>query len=258
MRLDAETHAFHRAVKHAQGRTPQRRFRLPDVAGKTHEASRLGGEKVPQGRVECRRRTSQQRWQAFLTTDGAQAAGEVDPVPGLLELVVCQPALELAFQDAAGGVGADLSEGADLEEELGAGAQRVGDFLVFAALEQGAEAALDGFHDFFVYLSGLKNLEVLADDRRIGVFWGPPELQGPSQEKCQGQQDTQSEHGKNDGKAHHGGGPSNPRWVDRKWKVAWALGVGVPALAGLLHDRRRRPAKARTPTAFHSRIWPVP
>ena len=72
----------------------------------------------------------------------AQAAGQVDPVPGLLDLVVGQAALELAFEDAAGVVGADLGQGPDLNDVVHARAQTGLDGLDVAALQQVAEARL--------------------------------------------------------------------------------------------------------------------
>jgi hypothetical protein len=54
--------------------------------------------------------TAQQARQTFLAVQRPQAAGQDDPVPGLFELVVAEAALELALQDAASVLGAQLGQ----------------------------------------------------------------------------------------------------------------------------------------------------
>jgi hypothetical protein len=65
----------------------------------------------------------QEHGQAFVAIEVAEAVGEVDPVPGLVHVVVAELAAELALQDLAGCLGADLGQGADADDILRAGTQ---------------------------------------------------------------------------------------------------------------------------------------
>jgi hypothetical protein len=80
-------------VENAQGGPAQRRVRLAQVACKAEEADRLSREEVAQRDVARRLGAAQQMRQALRAVQAAQAIGQVDPVPRLLNLVVGQAAL---------------------------------------------------------------------------------------------------------------------------------------------------------------------
>ncbi len=89
---------------------------------------------------------AQQLGQTLRAVQAAQAVGQVDPVPVLLDLVVREPALQLPFQDLAGVLGAQLGQGADLDDELHPGPQTGLDGRHVAAFQQVPETGLDRFH----------------------------------------------------------------------------------------------------------------
>ena len=104
--------------------------------------------------------------QALAAVQRAQAVGQVDPVPRLLELVVGEAALQLAFEDAAGVVGAQLGQGAHLHDVLHAGPQAGLDGVDLAAFEQVAEAGLGRLDGRLAELAALEQVDVLPGDRR--------------------------------------------------------------------------------------------
>ena len=120
--------------------------------------------------------------------------GQVDPVPGLFDLVVGQPALQLAFEDAAGVVGAELGQGADLDDVLHAGPQAGLDGLDLAALEQVAEAGLGRFDGGLAELAALEQVDVLPADRRQFVAWVLAPMQVPAEQEGRRHQHRQ-QHG---------------------------------------------------------------
>jgi len=60
----------------------------------------------------------------------------------LFELIVAEPALELAFEDAAGIIGADFREGADLYDEMHTGTKAGFHLRQFTAFQEVAKGAL--------------------------------------------------------------------------------------------------------------------
>ena len=109
---------------------------------------------------------AQQVRQALGAVEAAQAVGQVDPVPRLFDGVVGQPALELALEDAAGVVGADLGQGANLDDVVHPGAQAGLDGADLAALQQIAEAGLGRLDGRLAELAALEEVDVLPADRR--------------------------------------------------------------------------------------------
>src|SRR5207302_4899425 len=103
--------------------------------------------------------------QALLPARGAQSTRQIDPVPRLFELIVRKPAMQLAFEDCARRLGADLGESTHVEEELHAGPQTRLDLRVLAALEHDAKTAFGNLDDFLVDLARLKDLEMLLGHR---------------------------------------------------------------------------------------------
>ncbi len=165
-RLDAEAQPLQGAVQHAEGGAAERRVGLAQVAGEAEEADGFGGEEMAQRQFGGRLRAAQQVRQALGAVEGAQAVGQVDPVPGLFDGVVGQPALELALEDAAGVVGADLGQGANQDDVLHPGAQAGLDGAHLAALQQIAEAGLGRLHRRLAQLDALVDVDVLPADRR--------------------------------------------------------------------------------------------
>ncbi len=139
---------------------------------------------MAQRNVAGRLGTAQQMRQTLRTVQAAQAVGQVDPVPRLLDLVVGQAALQLAFEDAAGVVGAELGQGADLDDVLHAGAQAGLDGRHFAAFQQIAEARLGRFDGRLVELAALEQVDVLPADRRQFVVEILPAMQVPGQQEA--------------------------------------------------------------------------
>ena len=121
---------------------------------------------MAQRQLAGRFRAAQQMRQALLAIQRPQAVGQVDPVPGLFELIVGQPALQLAFEDFARVVGADLGQGADMNDVMHAGPQAGFDRRQLAALQQFAKAGFCRFHRRFVELAALEQVDVLARHRR--------------------------------------------------------------------------------------------
>ena len=165
-RLDAEAQPLQGAVQHPQGGAAQRRVRLAQVAGEAEKADGFGGEEVAQRQVAGRLGTAKQVRQALGAVEAAQAVGQVDPVPRLFDGVVGQAALELAFENAAGVVGAELGQGAHLDDVLHPGAQTGLDGGDLAAFQQIAEAGLGRLHRRLAELAALEQVDVLPADRR--------------------------------------------------------------------------------------------
>ena len=138
--------------------------------------------------------------QALGAVEAAQAVGQVDPVPRLFDGVVGQPALKLAFQDAAGVVGAEFGQRADLDDVLHPGPQARLDRFHFAAFEQIAEAALGRLDGRFVELKALIKVDVLPADRRQFFAQHLPTAPMADQDK----KGRGHQHRQNDDQDHHG------------------------------------------------------
>ncbi len=169
---------------------------LPQVAREAEECKSFPPRSsVPSGDSSGVLRAAQQVGQAFLAVEQAQARGQVDPVPRLFELIIAQAALELALQNASGGVGADLGEGANLIDEMRAGPNAFFDGPFAAVLEENAEAAFDDFDGGFVEFAALQDFEMLARHIGEGFLRGAPPLPAaPQKEKRQEQEGQQRCH----------------------------------------------------------------
>jgi hypothetical protein len=95
----------------------------------------------------------------------------------LFDLIFGEAALKLALEDAAGVVGTDLRQGADLYDKVGAGAKAGLDLLDFASFQQDAETIFGRLQGCFVQLSALKEIDVLTSDGRQFVFQVLPTVQ---------------------------------------------------------------------------------
>src|SRR5947209_2628378 len=165
-------------MKQTQCSPTQRRFRLAQIAGETEKRNSLGREEVAKRNLDCGIGAAQQVRQALFAVEGPQAAGQVDAVPGLLELVISQMAMQLALENLAGRFCADLRESADLKHEVHARTQAGYDRRLVAALQKSAKAPLRGLDGLFIDVTALKNLEVLPRHRRkrIGELAPPRQM----------------------------------------------------------------------------------
>jgi hypothetical protein len=182
-RRHAETQSLDHAVQETQGRLPERRLRLTQIARESEDAHGLRREVMPERRFARRLRAAQEMRQALLAIEDAQAGGEIDPVPRLFELIVAQAALKLAFQDAAGDVGADFGQRANLIDEMRARTDARLDRAFAAVLEKYAKTPLGHLDGGFVEFARLKNLEVLPGDVRDGILRGAPALPAAPQKE---------------------------------------------------------------------------
>src|SRR5262245_27133325 len=100
--------------------------------------------------------------QTFFTIEKPQASGEVNPVPGLFEMIVGKSSLKLAFEDAAGGVGADLRQSSHLKHVMHSRPQArfYGRFV--AALQHGSKTPFYRLNRGLIESTALKKLKVLA------------------------------------------------------------------------------------------------
>ena len=187
LRLHAEAQPLDGPVQDAQGGAAQRRLGVAQVAGETQKADRLGGEEVAQRQVARQLGAAQQVRQALLAVERAQAVGQVDPVPGLFQDVVAEPAVELAFEDAAGVVGADLGQGADVDDVVHAGPQAGLDRGQLAALQEFAQLRLGGLQHRLVQLAALEQVDVLTGDGREFLAEGAAARGVPAEQERGGQ-----------------------------------------------------------------------
>jgi hypothetical protein len=159
-------------VQHTQGGAAEGRIELPEVSRKAQEADGLCRQEMSERNLAGIFGTAQELRQTLGAIKVSQAVGQVDPVPGLFELVLGVSASEMVLEDAAGVIGAKLGEGTHLDDELCTGAEAGLGGLDFAALQQGAEAYLGGFDGIFVELSALEKIDMLARDRGnlVGTF----------------------------------------------------------------------------------------
>src|SRR5258708_4707200 len=144
-------------MQEPQRRLAARRFRMPQIAREAEEANRLRGEVMPQRRFLGVLRTPQEVRQTLLPIEHAQAGRQIDPVPGLVELIAAESAMQLAFEDTSGRVGADLRERANLINELGAGTQVGFDAALAFALEEQVQSAFDVLDGLLVEFARLKD-----------------------------------------------------------------------------------------------------
>ena len=151
--------------KQPQRRLAERRLRLPQIAREAEEANGLGGEIMSQRRGTGVLRAAQQVRQTLLPIEQTQAGGQIDPVPGLFELISLESRrCELPFENASGGVGADLGQGANLIDELRAGPHACFDRPFAAALEEDVKAPFDLLDRGLVEFAALEDLEMLLGD----------------------------------------------------------------------------------------------
>jgi hypothetical protein len=138
---------------------------LAKVSCKTQKTDRFGREKMAQGMIASVFGATKEMRQALFALDAAQAVGEIDPVPRLLDHVAGEAALQLAFENASGILRADFHQGPDLNNIMGPRPQTGFDGLPFAPFEQMTHAGLGGFHGCFAELSALEEIDVLSRDR---------------------------------------------------------------------------------------------
>ena len=182
-------------MQHALG-AAERRVRLTKITRKSQEAGRLRREEMTQRNLAGRFGAAQQVRQALLAVQRPQAACQVDPVPRLFELIVAEPALQLAFEDAAGVVGADFGEGTHLHHVLHARPKAGLDGIDLAPLQQPAQVRLGRLHDRFIELGTLKKLDVLTRDRRELAGQVLPTMQAAQQDddRCDHHRQQHSHH----------------------------------------------------------------
>lgn len=190
--LDAVAQPLHGAVQRAQGGGAERAGGLAQIAGEAEEADRLRGEEMAQRRLARRLRAAEQMRQALLPVQVAEAARQVDPVPGLFDLIAREAALELTFENPAGGLGADLGQRTHLNDVVHAGAQTRLDRFDLAAFEQHPEARFHRLHGRFIELPALEQLDVLPRHRRQLVPVELPPGQVPAQQQGADQQRRQA------------------------------------------------------------------
>ena len=189
--MHAQAEAFHRPVQDAQGRPPQAAVALMQVTREAEEADGFRGEEVPERDVARGLGTAEQMRQALGAVQGTEPIGQVDPVPRLFDLVVGQPAIELAFQDKAGVVGAELRERAHLDHVVHAGPQARLDSVYLPPLQQVAEAGLGRFDRRFTQLAALEKVDVLPADGGKLVAQVLALVQVPAKQESGSHQDRQ-------------------------------------------------------------------
>ncbi len=129
--------------------------------------------------------------QALLPVEVAEAVGQIDPVPRLLDHIRGQPPLQLALENSAGIVGAELGQGPDLNDIMRARSQAGLDGVQLPAFQQFPEAVLGGFHRRLTELAALEEVDVLpAHGRQLLTALLLP-AQVPPEEEGRRHQDRQ-------------------------------------------------------------------
>ena len=163
----AEAQPFQGALQHAQ-RRPAQRASATGAGSRRSRGSRWSRRRrnVPAG---CRRPRSAQRSRCGRLCARLSVRR---PLARSIQYHACSiwssvsRRCELAFEDAAGVVGAQFGQGAHLHDVLHAGAQAGLDGLDLAALQQIAEARLGRFDRRLAELAALEQVDVLPADRR--------------------------------------------------------------------------------------------
>ena len=162
----AVAQSFQGPVQQPQGGSTQRRLGLAQIAKKTQKTDGLGREEMAQGIFPRGLGSTQQIRQTLRAVEAAESIGQVNPVPRLLDLVLGETAIQLTFEDAAGIFGSQFGQGPNLDDVLHARTEAGLDSLHLAALQQFAETDLDRLHGGLAELTSLKQVDVLAADRR--------------------------------------------------------------------------------------------
>ncbi len=205
VRLHAEAQPLHARCSTRSAARPSGPSAWRHVAGKAHEAARLGREEMAQRRFERGGGTTQQVRQAFLASGTAQAARQVDPVPGLFKLIVGQAAVRAGVRGFGRRRRCRSRRAPARGRRIACRPQTRLDLLLLAAFEHHREAPLGRLHRLLVDLAGLEDLEVLADHRREAAIRPPPRRHRPAQEEAHYQQRRQREEESDNGQDHHGG-----------------------------------------------------
>jgi hypothetical protein len=106
----------------------------------------------------------------------------------LVDLIVREAAIELAFENTAGVIGAEFRQSTDMNDKLSSGTKAGFHFLHVAAFQEFAEARLGGFDGGLVEFAALEKIDVLACDRRQFLAQHVPPIHVPAQQECRSEQ----------------------------------------------------------------------
>jgi hypothetical protein len=118
LRRDAVPQPAQDRVQHPQRRPAERRQRSPQNISESRTAHRLRGEKLAKRHIANGRRATEQVRQAVGPTEMADAVGQVNPIPALLDRIVAKPSLELPAEDGARVGASQLGQRLDVNGKL--------------------------------------------------------------------------------------------------------------------------------------------
>jgi len=166
LRRHAETQPFQGTVQGAKGGPAGRRVHLLHVPAEAQEGYDFCRKILYQRIIVRGGHAGEQPRQTLLAVQVAQAAGQVDPIPGLVELVAGDLAVELVFQYLARFLRTDFGQSANAKDVLRAVTETGGNTVDHPHLQPAAEAALRRLHFGLIELPSLVEVEVLAGHGR--------------------------------------------------------------------------------------------
>src|SRR5262249_55036645 len=133
--------------------------------GKSQKAHCFRREEMSQRDVSRRFGATEQMRKTLFSVEASQTVGQINPIPGLFDLVFGQAALKLAFEDASRIVRTDFRQSPHLDHVMRSRPQTGLHGFHLAALKQYPEAILGRFHGRLVELAALEKVDMLARHR---------------------------------------------------------------------------------------------